>query len=68
MQGLTKAAPKIGWLPLLHSSNVSLKAGPRPVTVAFRLKDADDAVEVDVAPYNASDMQSHTAARQMEGT
>ena len=59
MQALTKAAPKTGWLPLLHSSNVSLKAGPRPLTVAFRLKDADDAVEVDVAPCNRSDMQPH---------
>lgn len=58
MWGLTKAAPKTGWLPLLHSSNVSLNAGPRPLTVAFRLKDADDAVEVDVAPCNRSDMQS----------
>lgn len=65
LRGLTKAAPKIGWLPLLHSSKVSLKAGPRPLTVAFRLKDADDAVEVEVAPCTRSVMQSHPAARQM---
>ncbi len=59
MQGLTNAAPRIGWLPLLHSSNVSLKAGPRPLTMAFILIDADDAMEVDVAPCNRSVMQSH---------
>ncbi len=67
MWGLTKAAPRIGWLPLLHSSKVSLKAGPRPLTVAFRLKDADDATEVDVAPCNRSDVQSHTAASRWKG-
>ena len=35
---------------MLHRSRVSLKAGPRPLTLAFRLKQADDAVDVDVAP------------------
>ena len=48
--GLTRAASRMGWLPLLHNSRVILKAGPRPLTEAFRLKDPDDDAEVEAEP------------------
>lgn len=34
----------------MHSCRVILKAGPKPLTVAFRLKDAEEADEDELAP------------------
>ena len=48
---ITRASLCSGSEPVLQSCRVILKIGPKPLTEALKLMDADAAVAVDVAPY-----------------